>query len=59
MSRTTTARHGLDQLAQHGRPCDFADEELATNILQAAQQKDFAMREFIVALAGSRAFQIN
>ena len=40
-----------------GRPYGFTDEELATSIVQRAQKKNFAMREFIIALATSREFR--
>ncbi len=39
-----------------GRPYGFTDEELATSIVQRAQKKNFAMREFIIALVTSREF---
>jgi hypothetical protein len=40
-----------------GRPYGFTDEELATSIVQRAQKKNFAMREFIIALVTSREFR--
>jgi hypothetical protein len=40
-----------------GRPYGFTDEELATGIVQRAQKKNFAMREFIIALVTSREFR--
>jgi hypothetical protein len=39
-----------------GRPYGFTDEELATSIVQRAQKKNFAMREFIIALVSSNEF---
>jgi hypothetical protein len=40
-----------------GRPFGFTDEELAANIVSCAKGKDFPLREFIVALVTSEAFQ--
>jgi hypothetical protein len=40
-----------------GRPCGFADEDLVARILEQAEKKDFALREFIQALVSSRQFQ--
>jgi hypothetical protein len=40
-----------------GRPCGFADEELVTRMLEQAEKKEFALREFIQALVSSRQFQ--
>lgn len=40
-----------------GRPYGFADEALATTVVQRASQKDFALREFIHAIVQSQAFQ--
>jgi len=40
-----------------GRPYGFSDETLAKSIVQHAQRKDFACREFIHALVASTAFQ--
>jgi hypothetical protein len=42
-----------------GRPFGFADEALATDIVQRAQKKDFAMREFVQALVASKAFHVK
>ena len=55
------ARGLTEALIQYalGRPFGFSDEELATDIVQRAQQKDFAMREFITALVNSKAFQMK
>jgi hypothetical protein len=39
-----------------GRPYGFSDEDLAAGIVRQAQQKDFALREFIHALIASDAF---
>ena len=53
------ARGLTESLIQYalGRPFGFTDEELATTIVQRATKKDFAMREFIVALVSSKEFQ--
>lgn len=40
-----------------GRPYGFTDAELASQIVQRAQTKDFAVREFIQTLVASKAFQ--
>ena len=40
-----------------GRPFGFSDEQLASDIVAKAGNKDFAMREFIHVLVQSRAFQ--
>jgi hypothetical protein len=40
-----------------GRPFGFSDEELASDLVAKAGNKDFAMREFIHVLVQSRAFQ--
>ncbi|MGB8853594.1 MAG: DUF1592 domain-containing protein [Pirellulales bacterium] len=40
-----------------GRPCGYADEELAATILARAKAKDWQLREFIQALAASRELQ--
>ncbi|MEY4485047.1 MAG: hypothetical protein RL693_2499, partial [Verrucomicrobiota bacterium] len=52
------ARGLTESLIQYalGRPFGFTDEELATNIVQRAQKKDFTIREFIVALVSSKEF---
>jgi hypothetical protein len=39
-----------------GRPYGFIDIALAENIVKQAQAKDWSIREFIIALASSRAF---
>ena len=39
-----------------GRPYGFADEELATTIVEQAKSKNFAIREFIIGLVTSREF---
>ncbi|MGB8169130.1 MAG: DUF1592 domain-containing protein [Chthoniobacteraceae bacterium] len=53
------ARGLTEALIQYalGRPFGFTDEELAKNIVQRAQKRDFAMREFLQALVTSREFQ--
>jgi hypothetical protein len=55
------ARGLTEALIQYalGRPFGFTDEDLAAGIVQRSQNKDFALREFIVALVSSRAFQIK
>lgn len=40
-----------------GRPCGFADEELAAGIVARAGKQDFALRTFVQALVASEAFQ--
>jgi hypothetical protein len=40
-----------------GRSCGFSDEPLLDEILQRAESRDFAMREFIHALVSSQAFR--
>ncbi|WP_397380264.1 DUF1592 domain-containing protein [Prosthecobacter sp.] len=40
-----------------GRPYGFTDEELAKSIVKLAKEKDFTLREFIVALVQSPQFQ--
>ncbi|NDA68802.1 MAG: DUF1588 domain-containing protein, partial [Verrucomicrobia bacterium] len=52
------ARGLTEALIQYalGRPVGFADEELATTIVQRAQKQDFAMREFLQALVASKEF---
>lgn len=52
------ARGLTESLIQYalGRPFGFTDEELATDIVQRAQKKDFAMREFVQALVASKQF---
>ncbi len=52
------ARGITESLIQYalGRSFGFTDEELATDIVQRAQKKDFAMREFVHALVASKAF---
>lgn len=40
-----------------GRPYGFSDEELAREIVAAAQHEGFAMRRFLHALVASKAFQ--
>jgi hypothetical protein len=39
-----------------GRPSGFSDEDLAAGIVRRAQEKNFALREFIQALVASDAF---
>jgi hypothetical protein len=55
------ARGLTEALIQYalGRPFGFSDEALATDIVQRAQQKDFAMREFVQALVASKAFHVK
>ena len=52
------ARGLTEALIQYalGRPFGFTDEELATNIVQRSQKKDFAMREFVQSLVASKEF---
>ena len=60
VSRAPAFAHGLTEaLIQYalGRPYGFTGEDLATTIGQRALTKDFAMREFIVALVGSNEFR--
>jgi len=40
-----------------GRPFGFVDEDLASDIVGHAQEKDFAIREFVQSLVASKAFQ--
>jgi hypothetical protein len=40
-----------------GRQFGFADEDLAVEMVQRVKAKNFAMREFVQALTGSRAFR--
>ena len=40
-----------------GRPFGFTDEALAQSVVQRAKLQNFAMREFVQALAGSKEFQ--
>jgi hypothetical protein len=40
-----------------GRPCGFSDEPLLDGIVKQAEEKDFAMREFIRALVKSEVFR--
>ncbi|MEK0447361.1 MAG: hypothetical protein RLZZ399_2682 [Verrucomicrobiota bacterium] len=40
-----------------GRPVGFSDEDLLEQLVQAAAKKNFAMREFILALVQSKPFQ--
>ncbi|MDZ4401730.1 DUF1588 domain-containing protein [Prosthecobacter sp.] len=42
-----------------GRPFGFTDEDLAVRVVQQAQQKDFALREFIHALVASDTFHMK
>ena len=55
------ARGLTEALIQYalGRPFGFPDEALATDIVQRAQKKDFAMREFVQALVASKAFHVK
>ena len=40
-----------------GRPFGFTDEELAAGMVERVKTKNFALREFVYALVGSREFQ--
>jgi hypothetical protein len=53
------ARSFTEALLQYGlgRPVGFSDDELVTSILQQAGQKQYAMREFILAVVRSQTFQ--
>lgn len=42
-----------------GRPYGFGDEQLATDIVNQAKQKDFAVREFIYAIVTSKPFRMK
>ncbi len=53
------ARGLTEALIQYalGRPFGFTDEGLAADMMQRAQGKDFAMREFVQALVASKTFR--
>ncbi|MEK0445364.1 MAG: hypothetical protein RLZZ399_685 [Verrucomicrobiota bacterium] len=55
------ARGFTEQLIAYslGRPFGFTDEELARSILQQAQGKNFALREFVHALVASKEFRLK
>jgi len=53
------ARSFAEALLQYGlgRPVGFSDDDLVRSMLQQAGQKQYAMREFILALVRSQTFQ--
>jgi hypothetical protein len=55
------ARGLTEALIQYalGRPFGFTDEDLVTDIVHRLEKQNFAMRELIVALVTSRAFQVK
>ena len=57
----TFARGFAEALIEYalGRPYGFTDEALANGIVSVAKAKNYALREFIVALASSREFGLK
>ena len=55
------ARGFSEALIQYalGRPFGFTDEDLATDIVQSSQQKNFSLRQFIQTLVASKAFHLK
>jgi hypothetical protein len=57
--RADFARGFAEKLVEYalGRPCGFTDEDLVATMVQSAQARDFAVRQFIHAVVASREFQ--
>ena len=53
------ARGAFEHLLAMGSMRRFTDEELARSILQQAQGKNFALREFVHALVASKEFRLK
>ena len=55
------ARGFSEALIQYalGRPFGFTDEDLATDIVQSSQQKNFSLRQFIQTLVASKTFHLK